>query len=101
MDTGLSGRHVLVTGASGGIGIEVTRMLLHEGARVTGTYNRSIEPLHDLITRWQDDFQALRVDQTSETSVKTLFEDANRKFGRVDVLIANAGIANHEGTAIQ
>ena len=101
MDTGLSGRHVLVTGASGGIGIEVTRMLLHEGARVTGTYNRSIEPLHDLITRWQDDFQALRVDQTSETSVKTLFEDANRKFGRVDVLIANAGIANHEGKSIQ
>ncbi|MFW9786207.1 MAG: SDR family NAD(P)-dependent oxidoreductase [Candidatus Thorarchaeota archaeon] len=101
MDAGLSGKHVLVTGASGGIGIEVTRMFLHEEAHVTGTYNRAKGPIRSLMKEWSDSFKAVKVDQTSEDDVKQLFEEANRAFGRVDVLVANAGIANHEGKAIQ
>lgn len=101
MDTGLSGKHVIVTGASGGIGLEVTRMLLAEGARVTGTYNRSAESLDDIKKSWPDQFIDVKVDQTSEDDVGRLFEEANQAFGRVDVLVANAGIANHEGKAIQ
>ena len=100
MDTGLSGKHVIVTGASGGIGLEVTRMLLAEGAQVTGTYNRSAKPLDVIKRDWPDNFIDVKVDQTSEDDVRNLFEEANRAFGRVDVLVANAGIANHEGKAI-
>jgi NAD(P)-dependent dehydrogenase (short-subunit alcohol dehydrogenase family) len=101
VDTGLSEKHVIVTGASGGIGLEVTRMLLTEGARVTGTYNRSAKPLDDVKKDWPEQLRVVKVDQTSEEEVRMLFEEANRAFGRVDVLVANAGIATHEGKAIQ
>jgi len=101
VDTGLSGKHVIVTGASGGIGLEVTRAFLVEGAKVTGTYKRSAKPFDDIKRDWPDHFIHLKVDQTSEDDVRDLFDAANRKFGRVDVLVANAGIANHEGRSIQ
>jgi NAD(P)-dependent dehydrogenase (short-subunit alcohol dehydrogenase family) len=100
MDTGLSGKHVVITGASGGIGLETTRMFLTEGARVTGTFNRSSEPFDEIKQSWTDQFLEVQVDQTSEDDVKKLYEKANRAFGRVDVLVANAGIANYEGKAI-
>ncbi len=101
MDTELFGKHVIVTGASGGIGLEVTRMFLAEGARVTGTYNRSVKPLDAIKKAWPDNFLDMKVDQTLEIDVGNLFEDANRSFGRVDALVANAGIATHEGKAVQ
>jgi NAD(P)-dependent dehydrogenase (short-subunit alcohol dehydrogenase family) len=101
LDVGLSGKHVVVTGASGGIGLEVTKLFLSEGASVTGTYNRSVRPLEGIKQGWADKFLDVKIDQTSEEDVRRLFEEANRAFGRVDVLVANAGIANHEGKAIQ
>jgi len=99
MDLGLSGKHVVITGASGGIGLEITRAFLDEGAKVTGTFNRSSRAFDDI--KKPDSFLGVQVDQTSENDVKKLFEQANRVFGRVDVLVANAGIFTHERNAIQ
>ncbi len=101
LDTGLSGKHILVTGASGGIGLEVTQQLLLEGVRVTGTYNRSSEPLDDIKKDWSKHLNVVKVDQMSEEEVRVLFGAANKTFGRVDVLVANAAIAPLEGKAIQ
>ena len=98
MDTGLAGKHVLITGASGGIGLEAALMFLAEGAKVTGTYNRSAEPLEEIKS---DSLTIVKVDQSSEDEVRSLFDNANHTFGRVDVLVANAGIATHEGKSIQ
>ncbi|MGY5871452.1 MAG: SDR family oxidoreductase [Candidatus Thorarchaeota archaeon] len=101
MDTGLSGKHIIITGASGGIGIETTKMFLSEGAQVTGTYNHSVEKLESLREAWSDQLLIVKTNQTKERDVETLFKKANERFGRVDILVANAGIANHEGVAIQ
>jgi NAD(P)-dependent dehydrogenase (short-subunit alcohol dehydrogenase family) len=101
VDIGLAGKHVIVTGASGGIGLVITQMFLLEGALVTGTYNQSAKPLNDLKDEWSDKLRVVKVDQTSEDEVRNLFTVANQAFGRVDVLVANAGIANHEGKAVQ
>jgi NAD(P)-dependent dehydrogenase (short-subunit alcohol dehydrogenase family) len=101
MDTGLSGKHVIITGASGGIGIETTRMFLAEGARVTATYNQSVEELEALRESWSDQLLVVKTNQTRESDVEDLFKKANERFGRVDILVANAGIANHEGVAVQ
>jgi NAD(P)-dependent dehydrogenase (short-subunit alcohol dehydrogenase family) len=101
LDTGLDEKHVLITGASGGIGLVVTRLFLSEGAKVTGTYNQSAEPLHNLKSEWADSLEIVKVDQSSESEVRDLFDKANSSFGRVDVLVANAGIATHVGNAIQ
>jgi NAD(P)-dependent dehydrogenase (short-subunit alcohol dehydrogenase family) len=101
LDTGLSGKHIVITGASGGIGIETVRIFLSEGARVTGTFNSSMRNLESLQENWPDKLLLVKVDQTNEFEVESLFKQANEKFGRVDILVANAGIANHEGVAIQ
>jgi NAD(P)-dependent dehydrogenase (short-subunit alcohol dehydrogenase family) len=101
METGLTNRHVVITGASGGIGLETAKLLLSEGASVTGTYNTSKHNLETLKTSWPDRFLMVKADQTKESDVKDLFEAANKRFGRVDVLVANAGIANADGIAIQ
>ena len=101
MDTGLQNRHAVVTGASGAIGLEVTRVFLEEGARVTATYRTSDLGLVDLQKRWQDELTLCRVDVRQESEIERLFIDASKHFGRVDILVANAGIANSEGNAIQ
>jgi NAD(P)-dependent dehydrogenase (short-subunit alcohol dehydrogenase family) len=101
MDTGLSGKHVVITGASGGIGMETAQLLLSEGANVTGTYNYSKHNLESLKDSWPEQFHMVRTDQTKESDVRALFAAANQAFGRVDILVANAGIATPEGKAIQ
>ena len=89
MDTGLYGKHAVVTGASGGIGIETVRMFLSEGTKVTGTYNSSMRNLESLQEEWPDKLHLVKVDQTDESEVESMFRQANEKFGRVDILVAN------------
>jgi len=101
VDTGLAEKHVLITGASGGIGLETALMFLSEGAKVTGTYNRSAEPLEKIKSGWSDSLAITKVDQSSEDEVRILFEKANQTFGRVDILVANAGIGSYAGKSIQ
>ncbi|UCH03579.1 MAG: SDR family oxidoreductase [Candidatus Thorarchaeota archaeon] len=101
MDTGLQNRHAVVTGASGGIGLEVARIFLEEGARVTATYRTSNVMLADLQKKWQNSLTLLQVDVRQESEIEQMFLDACEHHGRVDILVANAGIANPEGKAIQ
>ena len=101
MDIGLSGKHAVITGASGGIGFETVKRFLSEGARVTGTFNSAKRKLESLQDSWPDQLLLVKTDQTKESDVESLFEQANVRFGRADILVANAGIANHEGVAIQ
>jgi NAD(P)-dependent dehydrogenase (short-subunit alcohol dehydrogenase family) len=97
----LEGKHILITGASGGIGLVTARMFLEEGAKVTGTYKRSEEPLQELKAKYSDSLNIMRVDQTSEDEVRRLFDKACETLGRVDVLVANAAISDPEGQSIQ
>ncbi|NHI83959.1 MAG: SDR family oxidoreductase [Candidatus Thorarchaeota archaeon] len=101
MDMGIRGRHVLITGASGGIGFECTRAFLQEGARVSATYCTSKKQLTELESSWGEQLAVIRVDICDESQVSALFHSAVERFGRVDILVANAGIAHHEGKAIQ
>ncbi len=101
METGLKDRHVVVTGGSGGIGLETTKVLLEEGALVTATFHTSERGLVKLPSKWSERINILQADIREESEVALIFQDANDKFGRVDILIANAGIAIPEGKAIQ
>lgn len=101
MDTDLAGKHVLITGASGGIGLVSAQLFLSEGAKVTGTYNRSADPLQGLKSEYSDSLNIINVDQTSKEEVRDLFVNANQTFGRVDVLVANAAISDPVGQSIQ
>ncbi|TFF68164.1 SDR family oxidoreductase [Candidatus Thorarchaeota archaeon] len=100
MDAHLSESHVLITGASGGIGSKTAELFLQENARVTAAYHTTPRKLEELNHQYPDRLLIVQVDVREEEQVKDLFHQATAKFGRVDILIANAGIANEEGVAI-
>jgi len=100
MDTGFQGKHVLVTGASSGIGFDTASLFLAEGAKVTACYNSDQRGLVSLKDSYSERLNVVKVDVRNESEVESLFTKANAVFGRVDVTVANAGIANHEGVAI-
>jgi len=92
MDTGLSGKVVVITGASGGIGSVIAQQFAAEGVRLVLHYNSGqtrIMTLQRKLTGAEN--IALRADLTQEADAKALFAQAVRHFGRVDTLIANAG----------
>jgi len=88
LDFGLSGVHVLISGASGGIGFETTLIFLAAGAKVTAHYNTTPRLLSSL-----SGVVALKADVTSESDVASLFSSAEAAQGMpVQILIVNHGI---------
>ena len=90
METGLSGKGVLVTGASGGIGAACARAFAAEGARVAVHYHRGEERAHAVAAEL--DAPMLQADLTDELEVDRLFEEARAALGRIDVCAAVAGV---------
>jgi 3-oxoacyl-[acyl-carrier protein] reductase len=89
MDVGLQGRSVIVTGGAGGIGSAVVRLFAREGARLVIAYNTSAARAEELAL--EVDGIALRADLTRPDEVEVLFDEAVRRLGQLDVLVANAG----------
>ncbi len=92
MNTQLQDHVVLITGASGGIGQAIARAFAAEGARLVLHYRSQRAPILRLQKELGDvPTLAARADLTREPDVNRLFAAATRQFGRVDVLVANAG----------
>src|SRR5256885_9028012 len=83
METGLAGKRVLVTGASGGIGSACARAFAAEGAAVVAHYHRGGERAEAL-----GDVKVGGADLTREDEVDRLFSEA----GPLDVCAAVAGV---------
>nr|GAT52585.1 predicted protein [Mycena chlorophos] len=93
MDLQLKGVHVLITGASGGIGLETARLFLQQGAKVTAHYNSNRTTLEMLISEFGSGcVLAAQAELTSEAEVARLFTEANTALGPVAVAIINHGI---------
>jgi len=94
MDFGFKDVHVLVTGASGGIGLETTRQFLVHGAKVTAHYNTNGARLDGLIGEFgTEKIQKLQADLGSESDVIRIFgRNAEGGFGPVQVIIVNHAI---------
>jgi len=80
----------LVTGASTGFGRELVEYLLTNGARVVATA-RKVEGLADLGTRYPQHALVAAMDVTDPKQVDAAVSAAVKRFGRVDVLVNNAG----------
>lgn len=91
MDTGLTGKGVLVTGASGGIGAACARAFAAEGARVAVHYHRGEERAREVAASLGG-APTLQADLTDEHEVERLFAEAREVLGQVEVCAAVAGV---------
>ena len=92
----VEGRHILVTGASSGLGAHMAAMLAGRGARVSATARR-VERLDALVADIQaqgGDATAYAMDVTDQAAVEAGFARACERYGAVDVVINNAGTAS-------
>jgi NAD(P)-dependent dehydrogenase (short-subunit alcohol dehydrogenase family) len=87
MNLDLTDRVAIVTGASKGIGLAVTRTLLDEGARVVAVSRTRSPELDDLA----DEVLHLGADLMDPRAPGDVIEQTTKQFGGVDVLVNNAG----------
>ncbi|PTA46774.1 SDR family oxidoreductase [Micromonospora sp. RP3T] len=90
----IQGKVVAVTGASSGIGAATARHLASLGATVVLGARRTdrLDQLVDEITDAGGTATAVRVDVTDADDVTSLVDTAVRRYGRLDVLVGNAGM---------
>ena len=88
-----SGKHVLVTGASGGLGSALVRKLAETGARLVVS-SRSIQALNELISTLPESTRAVPItaDLSTPGEAEMLAQKAIEAFGYIDVLFNIAGI---------
>lgn len=99
MNSRLSGKVAIVTGAGTGIGRACTLALARAGARVALVGRRS-EPLESVASEIGPNAHALPADVSKRTEIDRVLDQTRRHFGSVDVLLNNAGVL-HIGTAEQ
>ncbi|MEW2404150.1 SDR family oxidoreductase [Streptomyces sp. NPDC046862] len=87
----LSGQVAIVTGAAGGIGAAVARLLAAEGAAVAVTDILDAEAA-DLAAELGDRARSLHLDVSSEDGWRAAVDETERELGPVSVLVNNAGI---------
>jgi len=88
------GKSVIITGASSGIGMEMAKQLVQQGANLT-LAARNIERLNELVSLCQSiggKAVAVKTDVSDMGQCKRLIETAVQTYGRIDILINNAGI---------
>ena len=87
----LKGKVAIVTGAASGIGAAIVRRLAADGASVCVS-DLELEPAKKIAVEIGRNALALAADVTSEDAVQKLVDATVAKFGRLDVMVNNAGI---------
>lgn len=91
----LNNKVILVTGASRGIGAEVAQQLASAGAKVIVNYAGGKDAAEQVVASIKDkggDAIAVQADVSNADAVKQLFNQAISHYGKIDVLVNNAGI---------
>jgi 3-oxoacyl-[acyl-carrier protein] reductase len=99
VDTGLAGKRVLVTGASGGIGSTTARSFAAEGCRLALHFHRGRERAEALAQELPGSV-LLQADLRSEGEVDSLFAEARDRLGGLDVCAAVAGVWPEEDVPV-
>ncbi len=87
----LNGRKALITGASGGIGEEIARLLHAQGA-VVGLHGTRVEKLEALAGELGENAHIFPANLSDPDEVKALGQKAEEELGGVEILVNNAGI---------
>ena len=91
MSQSLAGKVAIITGASSGIGEAAARLLAQQGCKLT-LAARSRDKLETLAAELPAETLVVRADMTQPADISAMVERTLDRFGRVDILLANAGI---------
>ncbi|WP_236636829.1 SDR family NAD(P)-dependent oxidoreductase [Sinomicrobium soli] len=80
----------LITGASKGMGLEITKAVLNNGGKVIAT-SRNTETLLEKIVDYKDNLLPVKLDITNETAIESVISKGIEKFGKIDIVVNNAG----------
>ncbi len=100
----LAGKAALVTGGSRGIGAATVKLFAQAGADVVFNYHRSrgaAEQIEQEARKHGTRVEALKADVGRMPDAKKLVQFTRERLGRLDILVANAGIWNLEDTPIE
>lgn len=89
------GKSVLVTGGSRGIGAAISLLAGRRGYRVAVNYHANRGAAEDVVRQIEaagGEAFAIQGDASSETDIVFMFAEIDRRFGRLDALVNNAGI---------
>src|SRR6267154_5588460 len=92
----LNGKVAVVTGASKGIGADIAKQFAAEGAAVVVNYASSKEGADrvvDEIAKRGGTALAVQANVAKKTDIERLFTGTKKAFGRLDILVKNAGTA--------
>jgi NAD(P)-dependent dehydrogenase (short-subunit alcohol dehydrogenase family) len=92
----LDNKVAIITGAASGMGLAAAKLFAREGAKVVAT-DIAITQLTEEVCNVEGDILALELDVTSEEQWKNVSERAKNEFGKIDILINNAGVSVHKG----
>jgi NAD(P)-dependent dehydrogenase (short-subunit alcohol dehydrogenase family) len=93
------GKSVLVTGGSRGIGAAISLLAAQRGYRVAVNYHsngRAAEKVVGEIAAACGEAFAVQGDASSETDIVFMFAEIDRRFGRLDALVNNAGVVDRK-----
>jgi len=88
----LQGKVAVVTGGNSGIGLASAQRLKEEGAKVAIT-GRSQKTLDEAVKLLGTDILAIQSDVSKSGEIEKVYEAVSKKFGKIDILFANAGVA--------
>lgn len=88
--TKLKNKVVVITGGNSGIGFGIAEAFKNEGARGV-IVGRNQETLDSSVAQLGGDFIAINADVTSVADLERVFATTSEKFGKIDVIVANAG----------
>ena len=90
---------VIITGASRGIGREIAKRLAKKGLKVIANYNKSEEAAKALKTELEQEkveIDIVKADVSKRDEAKKLVKHTLDKYGKIDILINNAGISEYK-----
>jgi 3-oxoacyl-[acyl-carrier protein] reductase len=93
----LSGKVALITGGSRGIGEACVKYFAKSNSKVAFTYKSAKSAAEKLENKFPGQVKAYRVDMESEKEIYEMVDQVVKDFGKVDILVHNAGIWN-DGT---
>jgi NAD(P)-dependent dehydrogenase (short-subunit alcohol dehydrogenase family) len=93
MHIDLKGKTILVTGASRGIGLSLAEGLAEAGATLAAHFNQNRAVTEALAVSLGNDARAFQADLAVPASCEHLFNAVVETYGRLDVLVNNAGVA--------